>query len=485
MIGLDAAELSFIQRHLASLPHLRRILESGTLHRLGSTARELPGSVWPTFYTGTLPGAHGIYHHLQWDPDAMRIRRVSADWLYAEPFWYALERRGLRVAAIDVPMTFPSRLDRGTEIINWGSHDELGPFRTRPDWLAGEIGRRFGRHPMGSEIPVRKSPAQLERIRRDLVAGARRKSALSRWVLERAEWDFYLTVFGETHRGGHLLWAESEPESGDLLDVYRAVDQSVGEVLDALKDRFDTIILFALHGMGWNSSQEHFMPKIMDRVNARFLPPDGIRPGDRVTPLPGQRSLTRVLRERLPAGLQNAIARRVPVPVRDHVVSRQVTAGHDWNRTPGLALLADLNGYLRWNLRGRERRGMLDPQGDGLARYVEWVCRGLRDWRTVEGDPLVGDIRFALEDFPGSRSQHLPDAIVGWSGGAPVSRVHSELLGELTAEPATGRRGNHRFEGFCVVVERGGEGREGRAPGHIAELAGMVSSGSTAGASSL
>ena len=467
LIGLDAAELSFIQRHRSSLPRIRDLLERGRLQRLRSTADDLTGSVWPTFYTGTLPGHHGIYHHLQWDSGAMRIRRVTADWLYAEPFWYDLERRGLRVAAIDVPMTFPSRLDRGLEIINWGSHDELGAFRTMPASLTAEIRRRFGRHPMGSEIPVRKSAAELDTIRRNLVAGARRKSELTRWVLERGPWDFFLTVFGETHRGGHLLWPESESEGEDaLLDVYRAVDRAVGEVFDALDQRFRTVMLFALHGMGRNTSQEHFMPKIMDRINARFLTGEGVG-----TAAPPRRGLVRLLREGVPAGVQNAIARAVPVAVRDAVVSRQVSGGHDWARTPGLALLADLNGYLRWNLRGRERQGMLEPRSPELARYVEALLRELRYLREDGGAPLVGDIRLARQDYPGPRSDHLPDAIVRWTGRTPVSRVRSERLGELTGEVATGRGGNHRFEGFCAVV--GGPAAVA-APSHIADLAGMV-----------
>ena len=205
----------------------------------------------------------------------MRLRRVTEDWLYAEPFWHELERRGFRVATVDVPMTLPSRLSWGMEIINWGSHDELGPFRTQPGSLKAEVRRRFGSHPMGPEIPVRKTPAQLEAIRRNLVAGAQRKAELTLWMLERGPWDFFLTVFGETHRGGHLLWPESETEGeGALLDVYRAVDRAVGEVFDVLKQRFATVMIFALHGMGRNTSQEHFMPKIMDRVNRRFIAGD-------------------------------------------------------------------------------------------------------------------------------------------------------------------------------------------------------------------
>src|SRR4051812_12385410 len=390
MIGLDAAELSFIQRHLHSLPRIRGLLDCGRLHRLQTTAGDLPGSVWPTFYTGTLPGEHGIYHHLQWDPQAMRIRRVTADWLYAEPFWCGLERGGLRVAAIDVPMTFPSRLNRGIEIINWGSHDELGAFRTQPGSLAREIRRRFGAHPMGSEIPVRKSTAQLEAIRRNLVAGAERKAELTRWVLDRGQWDFFVTVFGETHRGGHLLWPESEEEGEEaLVDVYRAVDRAVGEVFDALQEQFLTIMLFALHGMGRNTSQDHFMPKIMDRVNARFLMGNNGPAAPASVHQGGQRGVVRLLRERVPAGVQNAIARAVPVAVRDLVVSRQVSGGHNWARTPGLALLADLNGYLRWNLRGRERRGMVTP-GPGHGRDVGGRGGGGPEVGVGGGEPAGG-----------------------------------------------------------------------------------------------
>ena len=474
MIGLDAAELDFIQRHRPALPRIGEALERGRVRRLHSTAGDLPGSVWPTFYTGTLPGAHGIYHHLQWDSGAMLIRRVTDSWLYAEPFWYGLERRGRLVAAIDVPMTFPSRLIRGTEIINWGSHDELGPFRTRPNGLAREVRRRFGRHPMGSEIPVRKTPAQLETNRRNLVAGAERKGELSRWMLEQASWDFFLTVFGETHRGGHLLWPESEDEPEDaLLDVYRAVDRAFGELLDALTPRFSKIVVFAIHGMGRNTSQDHFMPKLMDRLNGRFLAGDGSIATPNGAVAAGQHSLMRRLREGLPAGLQNAVARAVPVGVRDAVVSRQISAGHEWGRTPGLALLADLNGYLRWNLAGRERNGMLAPGGPEQVRYVEHLARGLGELCLPNGTRLVADVRFSRNDFPGARSHHLPDAIVRWTGATPAGSVRSEALGEITAQPSTGRGGNHRPEGFCAILENG-SGAAGDAPSHIADLAGFV-----------
>lgn len=476
MIGLDAAELGFIEAHRASLPNLRRVTATGALRRLGSTAGVLPGSVWPTFATGSSPGAHGVYHHLQWDPHAMRIRRVAPDWLDWEPFWYALARRGLRVAAVDVPMTFPPRPRDGIEVVNWGSHDQLGPFAAAPRALARAIRRRFGRHPMGYEIPVGKTRPEFERIRKKLVAGARRKGALVRWLLDSQDWDFFLAVFGETHRGGHILWPDAAARElvppGALLEVYQAVDQGLGEVLAGLAAETTTLVVFSLHGMGANTSQEHFVPRIMDRVNARF---EGGAPGAAAGPPPAQRSLVRLLRERVPARLQNWIARAVPVAVRDLVVSRQVGAGYDWERTPGLALLADLNGYLRLNVRGREARGMLEPGSERLARYLEWLRRCLLDLRVAEsGAPLVREVLHTAEVFPGERSGHLPDVVVTWTGAPPATAVRSDALGDITAELATGRGGNHRSSGFCVVLAPEAERAPMTPPEHIADLAGAV-----------
>jgi hypothetical protein len=252
------------------------------------------------------------------------------------------------------------------------------------------------------------------------------------------------------------------------------VDRAVGEVFDLLRQRFATVVVFALHGMGRNTSQEHFMPRIMDRVNAGFLAGNGSAAAAAPVQAAGQRGLVRLLRERVPPAVQNAIARAVPVAVRDAVVSRQISGGHDWVRTPGLALLADLNGYLRWNQRGRERLGMLAPGAPEQIRYIEGLVGALRDLKMDDGDPLVGDIRFARDDYPGRRSHHLPDAIVRWSGRAPVSRVRSDGLGEIRGEVGTGRGGNHRFEGFCVVVDSRPGAADQSGPRHIKDLAALA-----------
>ncbi|OQW37494.1 MAG: hypothetical protein A4E19_12480 [Nitrospira sp. SG-bin1] len=472
MLGIDAADLIFIQKHRDNLPVIDRLMREGVLRSLETTSRLLTGSVWPTFYTGTMPGEHGIYHHLQWDPTTMRIRRISADWLYCEPFWYELSRNGVKVTVADVPMTFPSRLQRGVEVVNWGAHDQLSRFHCNLPDLERDIRRRFGAHPMGAEIPVNKTRAQLENIRRHLIDGAKLKGGLIRHLLSNTEWDCFLAVFGECHRGGHILWPEDAPHSliGEhaLLDVYRAVDAAVGRILECVDLSATTVMLFSLHGMEKNSSQEHFVPPVMQLINSLFegeVHLDGDPPTT-------QRSLLRQLRNRLPARIQNAIARAVPVSVRDWVISRVTSAGYDWKRTPALALLADHNGYLRFNLKGRETRGCLRADEDSFSRYREWLESGFRGLRIVtDHTPLVNELVWGAEAFPGRRADYLPDVIVTWNKHPPAAVVESKALGRITSRLDTGRSGNHRHEGFLLLCGPGQQHEGWASVKHIVNLA--------------
>ena len=459
MLGFDAAEFSYIAAHLPSLPNFRRALKIGVFRHLDSPARWMPGSVWPTFFTAEPPGEHGLHHLMQWDSDAMRLRRSAADWLNTEPFWRRLEARGLRTIAIDVPMTFAPDRGAGVEVNSWGAHDQIVAFTAWPRALKAEIKRRFGEHPMGIEIPVDKSLRERMRVRSDLVAGIPIKARLIHWLLTSHDWDFFIAVFGESHRGGHILWPDGDgseaaiPPSA-LLDVYIALDRALGDLLAAIDLNRTTVVLFALHGMGSNLSQEHFVGPLMDRINVRFseLEPSLFAKSG----APRQRSATRFLREHLPPRIQTMVANLVPQHVRDAVVDRSFTSGRDWSHTPGLALRADNNGYIRFNIKGREKLGMLEAGSAALSRYSDLIRDSFLSMRTAAGEPLVDEVFRAAERFPGARADRLPDLIVTWKGLEPASYASSSL-GAVEAHLDTGRGGNHRAAGFQILLQPGVE----------------------------
>jgi predicted AlkP superfamily phosphohydrolase/phosphomutase len=229
-------------------------------------------------------------------------------------------------------------------------------------------------------------------------------------------------------------------------------------------------MLFSLHGMGVNTSKNYFLQDIMDRVNLGFAAHEPELFG---SIRPRQRGLIRNLLEVVPASLQNLVASHVPAAVKDAVVDRSYTAGHDWAHTPAIGLRSDWSGYIRFNVRGREREGMLDD--DQRRRYEDWLRQcfmSLRDAATDE--PIVKQVHFTNQELSGARSSLLPDAIVTWTPIAPPLRIVSELIGSVDGQLKDGRRGNHRSDGFMVTMGPGLEhGTEAR-PLHITELATMV-----------
>jgi hypothetical protein len=120
---------------------------------------------------------------------------------------------------------------------------------------------------------------------------------------------------------------------------------------------------------------------------------------------------------------------------------------------------------------------MLTADRDVAERYITWVRRclmGLRSSELCAG--LVRDVLLSRDRFPGRRMEMLPDAVVTWNRLPPISRVDSDEIGSVAADPSTGRGGNHRPGGFCVIVEGTGQ-RERRVPPprHISDLSRFVS----------
>ena len=53
MIGLDSADLDYMEPRLSSLPNLWRFFAERLVRRLETPASVMAASVWPTFYTAS------------------------------------------------------------------------------------------------------------------------------------------------------------------------------------------------------------------------------------------------------------------------------------------------------------------------------------------------------------------------------------------------------------------------------------------------
>lgn len=460
-IGLDGAEISYIRSRAQRLPNLSRCLENGQVYE-PAPPLGLSGSVWPTFYTGSPPGGHGMYQHLVWSPEDMGLRRISPEFCKAPPFWQALDEQNKKCTVFDVPYSFSQPLRHGTVITDWATHGQTWPTAatTRE---ANALLQEAGDSPIGRETPVQKTDGQLEKIQRSLIDSAQQKGALLATLAEQSDYDLLIAVFAETHRGGHTLWSApdtgTDAEDSPLLEVYRAVDSAIGHVLESAKDSLSDVVIFSVHGMMPDYNQAHLIRPLMKKLNQAFTREHlGKSPAHSRTG-----GVVRALRRMVPAQLQLLAGSMASDGLREWIVEQEITGGLDWSMTPGFALRTDIRTELRLNIQGREAEGMLIPGSTLHLEYVAWVREvflGLVDKDT--GANLVEDILEPPKLFPGPQAQLLPDLVATWRAEPPARNVVAPRVGSLQIRPEPVRGGDHSDLGFAIHL--GPEAGSSRQP---------------------
>jgi predicted AlkP superfamily phosphohydrolase/phosphomutase len=478
LIGLDAADIELVRRWMSdeTLPHLAELKRAGTWGRLSTSAKYLTGSPWPTFYTGQPPSEHGIYHDFQWRHERMEFAAPSIDWLPVRPFWRCLDP-DVFVLAHDVPMTPGTEPFPGVEVTGWGSHDKLVAACTHPAYLLKQIHQRFGKSPIAAEEYGTASLASLRRLHAQLLELTRRSAQLAAWLLQ-LPWHLAIVAFGALHRGGHRFWDRTSVEGevptelggwydGVLRELYMAADRAVGDLVAAAPDA--AVFVFSLHGMMVNTARVDLMDDMLGRI---LYGPEASRP---------RRSLVRRAGEAIPLPLRRALTQRVPSRFKNRLMTRWTTGRTDWNRTRAFTLRADLNGYVRFNLQGREPRGIVGPsQLEALSDDIRSGLFSFSD--AMSGESLIEEVDRVTDVFAGGdRIDRLPDLIVRWkeTSGAPHLAVESARFGRVArATPGripNGRSGNHRPTGFLIARGPGiGAGERLQPDADILDLAPTV-----------
>lgn len=480
MIALDAAEPTLLERWMdeGALPNLGRLRDWGSYARLGSSARWSAGSPWPTFHTGRLPGDHGLYHFVQWNKDRMDLLRPAPTWLPMRPFWREAGKEGRRVIAVDVPSVYGPEPFDGVEIYGWCNTDLLAPPGSYPPEEFERARRQFGPARMPDEIYSMERPGALLRQKDDLIRWTGQTTDLALELMDRKAWDLCLVNLTATHRAGHKLWdttavrGEPSPDeaaalSEALREVYAACDAAVGRLLNGAGPA--TVMVFSLHGMEANTSRVPILSEMLDRIVSGRAEPAG-SPG-----------LLHRLRALVPNEWRARIKGLLPTWVQDRLTVFWRLGGRDLSSTSAFPLVADLQGYIRINVAGREADGCVSP-GAEYDRLCDEISMGLAAFVDADsGEPVVEEVVRSDRLYPdGEKVADLPDLIVRWvstpasSHRAVVSPRHGSIDWPTPGSHPDGRSGNHRAEGFLLAS---GEGISEETPlegAHIVDLAPTV-----------
>jgi len=325
-----------------------------------------------------------------------------------------------------------------------------------PKGLDRQMERRFGRPSLVEEIYGYPSLPYLTRMRKRLLAAPARAAAVTTALLSEQSFDLVWTTFCSAHIAGHwfldpsrLPSVQKESQKNDLdtalTDAYAGVDDAISRVLERLPSNADLIVLSA-SGMGPNVSRSHLLPRMLQAVLSG-------KNGNRKATNSAGNFLWR-LRAAVPPDFRSWVARVLPSRMVMEITARLAMRGTDWNQTKAFIPPSGDCGYIRLNLLGRERDGIVDPR-DAPA-LLELIAAGLRTFCDPDGRPAVKNVEIVADSLGSENDCHsFPDLIVHWSEHLPPlgGGVRSGKFGAVeSAGWGSGRTGEHCDGAWALIV---------------------------------
>jgi predicted AlkP superfamily phosphohydrolase/phosphomutase len=433
-LGLDGGTMSALgpwsDRGLT--PHLAALWKRSAHGTLRSSDPMVTPVAWTSFSTGCTPADHGIHDFYYIEGHDRTIRSNHAGRVRVPTLWQALSAEGREVVSLNLPMTYPPPRVRGLVVAGSDSPGLDFAFAQCPE---------FGRQVAG-ELPAythkilwKSRPRTLDDLRRlasrtrDVFHAQARAAELAD---ARTDWAALMVHFHNLDSLQHRLWpfldvdatgAGPGPWSDEASSCVRALDESVGRLLDLASRRDAAVIAVSDHGFGpckalvnVNGLLRHagLQRGLMYGTRFRYR---AQRVGDRF-----HRWLTR----RAPGGP----GRRLPRSVEGQL-------GCDWTRTLAFAPFGQLSGCIFLNRQVAASAGAAER----TAREVIEVCRDARDPET--GAYLFRDVFSTAERYGLDPAREgIPDVLALSADGYQAQAkwrvaLHNELLRPDPDLPAT------------------------------------------------
>jgi predicted AlkP superfamily phosphohydrolase/phosphomutase len=442
-LGLDGGTMSalgpWFDRDLT--PNLSALWKRSAYGTLRSSDPMVTPVAWTSFSTGCTPVDHGIHDFYYVENHDRTIRSNHAGRVHVPTLWQALGAQGREVVSLNLPMTYPPPRIKGLIVAGSDSPGLDFAFAQCPD---------FGREVAAKQpdythkIVWKSHPRTIDELRLRADRNRRIFHAQARTAEladARADWSALMVHFHNLDSLQHRLWPYLDVDqtgirkahwNAEVESCIRALDESVGRLLDLASKRDATIVAVSDHGFG--------PCKALVNVNG-LLRSAGL-----------QRALMygtrfRYRAQRLGDRLHRWLTRRAPGgPGRRLPRSVEGQLGCDWSRTLAYAPFGQLSGCIYLNPAAN-----LHPRAaDQVIRDIIGVCAEARDPDT--GAPLFRDVfstaeRYGIDPF----EQGIPEVLALSADGYQAQAkwrvsVRNELLRPDLDLPAT-----HWLEGIIAI----------------------------------
>lgn len=461
IIGMDGADPGLALKWAAEgrLPALQSLLERGRGGTLWSTPNAMSPAAWSSFATGLNPGRHGVFYFLDRRPGTYDLMHAGSRTRDGVSFWKAASLAGKKVAVLHEPMTFPAEELNGVQVCGWLAPGANAPGYTYPAELAAELRTQFPDFVLHTGMTEFIRRGRYDLALEKKLASVRVKGKLARHVLQRDDWDVFLTVFDETDPISHYFWhfmdeghPEHQPDTAHrydeaIFDVYRAVDEEIGRLLETAPADAHVFVM-SDHGSTRNSRGALYLKALLREMGLE-IGKEG-RGGVSAAGI-----AHRLADNLLPSRAKHWAAERFS-GLASRMLTRSAAGDIDYDRSRAYTFWCNGCAEPWLNLAGRDPKGLVHGGNEADALVAELREALLGATEAGNGARLVEAVDLASDVYHGPHLDRAPDLLVHWTDTVVQAGLRTTHRGReiVVTEPCAEdlRRGNHRREGLLLAA---------------------------------
>jgi len=433
------------------MPRLAKIKESGVHGILKSTLPAITPAAWAAFQTGLLPGRTGVYNFADWDEKSRRVVPVSSASL-DNTVWEVAGSHGLKVGAVNVPLTYPPKKVNGV-IISGLLTPSLDSSFTHPPEFREELLREIPDYHIFNMENIKEDWARLDydHLLDHLVHAIDIRAKAARLLMDTEQPSLVMVHFQATDVLQHALWADLDSEHPayrkerrDIMfdKFFRSLDDKIAELIEAFEacsPEPTAVMVVSDHGfqahrkrfnLRWWLEREGFLVK-----NVRVDKPSAIVS---IVKFLDVFNLRRVLfSEKMRTEVGSAIHRLEGVA---HEI--------DFGKSSAISFGRSNEGFIFLLERNEPRREKVEQN------LIEMLSE-IRDPET--GDLVVKKVHRKSDIFEGEYFDRMPDLVVEPEGPCSITG-NPEPGNELFVEAEPGEdfhAGRHHPDGIFMAQGHG------------------------------
>ena len=213
IFGLDGASLDLLLPWIDAghLPGFARLISEGSYGTLESVPNQRSAAAWTSFQTGKNPGKHGILEFYDRIPNTYDIRFVNARTREGSSFFRIASDAGKRMSVINVPMSYPAEEINGTFLAGLDAPGVNSRGFSYPPALIREVEEAVGSYVIEPGMTGCIVNGEVDKAADLLFEEIECKKRTSRYLMKKAPWDLFVTIFRSTDAVHHCFWKYHDP----------------------------------------------------------------------------------------------------------------------------------------------------------------------------------------------------------------------------------------------------------------------------------